>query len=106
MHTELRVASAGVRRNHLRDSVAQSMSVLCCYVSQWYRWLDGRFAGKSARVIAMKLPLDLGFAGPVYVSAVLCYTNLVRTGDPATCYPFWREVLLAILHLIGVDSSS
>ena len=48
--------------------------------------------GKSARVIAMKLPLDLGFAGPVYVSAVLYYTSLVRTGDPATCYSFWREV--------------
>jgi hypothetical protein len=62
---------------------------------QWYKWLDSRFVGKSARVIAMKLPLDLGFAGPVYVSAVLCYTNLVRTGDPATCYPFWREVCIA-----------
>eukprot|EP01046_Picozoa_sp_COSAG06_P026210 COSAG06_NODE_2245_length_7263_cov_19.964964_6_plen_150_part_00 len=48
--------------------------------------------GKSARVIAMKLPLDLGFAGPLYVSAVLCYTSLVRTGDPSSCYPFWREV--------------
>jgi hypothetical protein len=63
-----------------------------CLPAQWYKWLDSRFVGKSARVIAMKLPLDLGFAGPLYVSAVLCYTSLVRTGDPSSCYPFWREV--------------
>ena len=26
------------------------------------------------------------------VSGVLMYISLVRTGDPETCYPFWREV--------------
>ncbi len=50
--------------------------------------------GTSVGIIARKLPLDLGFAGPVYVSAVLCYTSFAirAPGDVSQVYPFWREV--------------
>ena len=50
--------------------------------------------GTSVGIIARKLPLDLGFAGPVYVSAVLCYTSFAirAPGDASQVYPFWREV--------------
>ena len=58
----------------------------------WYKWLDRRFAGKSAKTVLTKLPLDLCFAGPVYVSGVLCVSELARSGDQATCYPFCRHV--------------
>jgi protein Mpv17 len=69
----------------------------------WYRWLDARFVGTTARIIAPKLVLDLGFAGPTYVSGVLMYISLTRTGDPSTCIPFWKEVF-PTAYAVGVGT--
>jgi len=61
------------------------------YFHYWYRWLDTRFTGSTLKVIAPKLCLELGLAGPGYLCIVLSYTTLCKTGEASKILPKIRQ---------------
>jgi len=44
----------------------------------WYKWLDGRFVGKTAAIVAKKVVLDLGVMGPINIFIFFTATALME----------------------------